>query len=131
MIFKFLFIFLIFCLKQSTQFEINIDTLNKINDLLEGNGFSVNALLNDIKSSFNQEQIFESAFLKEKIKDNIKDLTHREPDSKFTPKQMIEFRGFKYEEHEVITEDCYILTMHRIVKAFGFYLIFYKLNYIN
>lgn len=34
---------------------------------------------------------------------------HKEPDLDFDAQQMIEYRGFKFEKHQVITEDCYIL----------------------
>lgn len=43
---------------------------------------------------------------------------HREPDFDFTPEQMIEYRGFKYEAHHVVTEDCFVLEMHRIVNPY-------------
>ena len=42
-------------------------------------------------------------------------LFHREPDFAFNARQMIEYRGFKFEPHHVVTEDCYVLEMHRIV----------------
>ena len=37
------------------------------------------------------------------------DLSHREPDLFFDAQQMVEYRGFKFEAHHVVTEDCYIL----------------------
>ena len=42
-------------------------------------------------------------------------LFHREPDFAFDARQMIEYRGFEFEAHHVVTEDCYVLEMHRIV----------------
>lgn len=45
-------------------------------------------------------------------------LLHREPDFAFDARQMIEYRGFRFEAHHVITEDCYILEMHRLVHPF-------------
>lgn len=38
-----------------------------------------------------------------------------EPDLKFTVPEMIRYRGFKAETHQVITKDCYILQLHRII----------------
>lgn len=38
-----------------------------------------------------------------------------EPDLKFNVPEMIAFRGFKPETHQVVTKDCYILKLHRIV----------------
>jgi len=37
-----------------------------------------------------------------------------EPDARRTMKEIIEARGFTFEEHEVVTKDGYILTMHRL-----------------
>ena len=31
------------------------------------------------------------------------------------PQQMVEYRGFKFEAHHVVTSDCAVLEMHRIV----------------
>ena len=33
-----------------------------------------------------------------------------------TIREMVEVRGYKFEEHEVITSDGYILTLHRVFK---------------
>lgn len=44
-------------------------------------------------------------------------LFHKEPDYDWNAQQMIENRGFKFEAHHVVTEDCYVLEMHRIVRA--------------
>ena len=38
-----------------------------------------------------------------------------EPDLKFNVPDMIRFRGFKAETHQIITKDCYILKLHRII----------------
>ena len=52
------------------------------------------------------------------IADAPEDLSNREPDLFFDAQQMVEYRGFKFEKHHVVTEDCYILEMHRIVHPF-------------
>lgn len=46
---------------------------------------------------------------------SILKMLHKEPDLDMGPAQMIEFRGFKAELHHVVTEDCYILELHRVV----------------
>ena len=41
---------------------------------------------------------------------------HREPDLYFNAQQMVEYRGFKFEAHHVVTEDCQILEIHRVLQ---------------
>lgn len=43
------------------------------------------------------------------------DIIPRDPDTDLTIQELIRSRGFEIEEHDVTTEDGYILTMHRIV----------------
>lgn len=43
-----------------------------------------------------------------------------EPDLNMKVPQMIELRGFRSEIHRVITDDCYVLDLHRIVHPNGF-----------
>lgn len=45
-------------------------------------------------------------------------LAGREIDEDFNAQQMIEYRGFKYEEHKIVTQDCFVLTAHRIVNPY-------------
>ena len=47
------------------------------------------------------------------------ELLPKEPDLDMTPVQMIEFRGFKAELHHAVTEDCYILELHRVVSGWS------------
>ena len=75
--------------------EINELNSDRINDKPDNQ-------LNQLESQLNEQL-------------EIAGLFHREPDFAFNAQQMIEYRGFKYEAHHVVTGDCYVLEMHRIV----------------
>ena len=46
---------------------------------------------------------------------SIFEILPKEPDFDMGPAQMIELRGFKAEVHHAVTEDCYVLELHRVV----------------
>lgn len=46
---------------------------------------------------------------------SAKSSSYSEPDVRMTAPEMITLRGFDVELHRVVTEDCYVLTLHRIV----------------
>ena len=91
-----LFIFLVL-FRQSIQFSI-LKSNAKLNDKI--NQFS------SLKAG--KKEISPAFF-------NLFNFFHQEPDFDFNAQQMIEYRGFKYEAHQVVTEDCYILGMFFLV----------------
>lgn len=74
-----------------------------------------------LQHSIPDEQETASIGLLEKIVQQFDDAAsifralREEPDLNMGPVEMIEFRGFNAEVHHAITEDCYILELHRIV----------------
>ena len=104
-------IFLLFLFNKSIQYATEnnpklIDALelsvskNSVEDLLEE---LIDKFKEDKQFYTNETEVFFERFIK------------NEPDFNFNAKQMIEFRGFNYEAHKVVTQDCYILEMHRII----------------
>ena len=85
--FKVILLSFLVCFRRSSQYSVAGDDATASFGLLTG-------LLDDVS-------IFE--------------VLPKEPDFDMGPTQMIELRGFKAEVHHAITEDCYVLELHRVV----------------
>ena len=117
---------LIFCLLLLAVRSSQDSDESLLEKAIEATGLSWDELLEDLR--FLADPGTEATLLGELNPiDRLEDLfgsepsagpLHREPDFDFNPRQMIEYRGFKYEEHHVVTEDCYVLEMHRLVHPF-------------
>ena len=120
--FKLIFGLLILCvIHRSSQYSIADATLKRLERAIEETDHTLDELLASAsfsdENNDNYEVSNEISPLASQIYNRAEPagLFHREPDFDFNVQQMIEYRGFKYEAHHVVTEDCYVLEMHRIV----------------
>ena len=107
-----LFCLLVFSFANAGPLE---ESASELEQALKNTGLTFKELLSStkfvggvVKDSVNQVGSLISD-LPGQILDIPTDLSHREPDFYFNPQQMAEYRGFKFEKHHVVTEDCYIL----------------------
>lgn len=114
------FLFLVCLVSQTTQFKPFDDAMimKELQRELKEKNISLEEFL---KSAINDDDFNENEISQLNPEDqrfSSQSPLHREPDFSFNAQQMIEFRGFRYEAHEVVTQDCHILTMHRVVQFY-------------
>lgn len=85
-----------------------IDILEKLQKLLKDEGICLDEMLKEVEEE-------EEASQKQHIEQASLFNFEKQPDLKYNPEEMIRLRGYGYEAHHPVTEDCYILTMDRIV----------------
>jgi len=116
---KLIFLLLIIpCICKSVQFSIGeISTLSGIEKAFEKNKITLNELISEVSlnNESNDINLLDNFINRIDHKQHILGFSHKEPDFDFDAQEMIEYRGFKFEAHYVVTEDCYILEMHRII----------------
>ena len=114
---------LIFCLMILVHVSSAEPDETALDKALEAAGLGWDVLLEDISFLLNPtpvETLIDQLNPIERLEDLFGSVPsagplHREPDFDFDARQMVEYRGFKFESHRVITQDCYVLHLHRVV----------------
>ena len=114
--FKLITLLLLIYLNQSTAYSIKDDHLNELAKAFEKDKISLDQLFAELSDNSESNEL--NQFNNFDQIESTGMMFHREPDYQMDAREMIEFRGFKFEANHVVTEDCFILEMHRIVSSF-------------